>query len=188
MAKTRTFIAISPSNEIRGRAVAAIEQLQMAGADIKWVDKVSIHWTLQFLGDLEDQELVEVCRHVQIAANDHGPFSLVAQGVRAFPSVMRPRTLWMGAGEGGELLCDLQAACSNRLREMGFREERRPFVPHLTLGRLGRGRANLDGLIQQLTTMGNFDGQSMVVDEVTVQASYLEKSGPSYQVLSRISL
>ena len=94
----------------------------------------------------------------------------------------------MGAGEGGELLCDLQAACSNRLREMGFREERRPFVPHLTLGRLGRGRANLDGLIQQLTTMGNFDGQSMVVDEVTVQASYLEKSGPSYQVLSRISL
>ena len=42
--------------------------------------------------------------------------------------------LWRGLAESDGLMC-LQAALSERLREEGFRLERRPYRPHLTLAR-----------------------------------------------------
>ena len=147
-----------------------------------------MHWTLQFLGDLDDDELAQVCRRVEGAVREHVPFQLVAHGVGAFPSIARPRTLWLGAGKGGDALCRLQAASEKALDDLGFRGERRPYVPHLTLGRLGRGRADRQRLVERLTELAEFEGDSMLVDEVTVQASYLKRSGPTYQVLARAPL
>ena len=188
MAKTRTFIAVAASNAQRTRALEAIETLRSIRADIKWVGADALHWTLQFLGDLDDNELAQVCRRVEGAVREQVPFPLVAHGVGAFPTIARPRTLWLGAGEGGEALCRLQAASEKGLADLGFRGERRPFVPHLTLGRLGRGRADREPLARRLAELAEFDGETTLVDEVTVQASYLERSGPTYQVLARAKL
>jgi len=166
----------------------AIGMLSLVQADIRWVAQDALHWTLQFLGDLDDDELAQVCRCVEGAVREQVPFHLAARGVGAFPTLARPRALWLGAGEGGDALCRLQAASGKALEGLGFRGERRPYVPHLTLGRVGRGRTDRQPLLERLAELTEFDGDAMRVDEVTVQASYPQRSGPVYQVLARAPL
>ncbi|HMP08372.1 MAG TPA: 2'-5' RNA ligase family protein, partial [Lacipirellulaceae bacterium] len=61
MAKTRTFIAVEASDEVHAGALAAMDRLRSAAADVRWVAAENLHWTVQFLGDLDDREMAEVC-------------------------------------------------------------------------------------------------------------------------------
>jgi 2'-5' RNA ligase len=148
----------------------------------------NLHWTIQFLGDLDDREMAEVClRTVRVAAR-HEPFELAAIGVGAFPSIQRPRTLWLGAGEGRDEFCALQADIETAMRDLGFRGEGRAFVPHLTIGRSGRGFHAGPVLTERLAKLSDLDGGRMSVDEVLVFASELGRDGPTYTVLARAPL
>ena len=63
MAKTRTFIAVEAADGVHAQAQAAvIERLRPLASNVKWVEPENLHWTLQFLGDLKDEEIAEVCR------------------------------------------------------------------------------------------------------------------------------
>jgi len=186
--KTRTFVAIEAVDEVHSRALQAIDQLSGDADNVKWVMPDNLHWTLQFLGDISDEQMAEACRIVGRVAAQHEPFALTSVGVGAFPKVDRPRTLWLGAGQGGEKLCQLQAELEEGLNELGFRGENRRFVPHLTLGRLSRGSHGGLALTEQVLQMSDFDGGAMEVDEVKVYASILERGGPIYHVLSRAPL
>jgi 2'-5' RNA ligase len=188
MAKTRTFIAIEATDEVHASALAAIERLRSATENVKWVEPDNLHWTLQFLGDLTDVEMAEVCLRTVRTAAQHEGFTIEGRGIGAFPSRDRPRTLWLGAGEGAEQMCDLQAAIEDALRSLGFRGENRKFVPHLTLGRAGRGSDGGAMLAERLAKLADFDGGVMGVDRVTVYASELGREGPTYHVLARAPL
>ncbi len=186
--KTRTFVAIEAVDEVHARALQAIDRLSGDAENVKWVAPDNLHWTLQFLGDIADVQMAEACRIVGKVAARHAPFGLTATGVGAFPKVERPRTLWLGAGQGGEALCQLQADLEDALAELGFRGENRRYVPHLTLGRLGRGSHGGLALAERVAQMSDFEGGSMEVDEVKVFASILERGGPIYHVLSHAPL
>jgi 2'-5' RNA ligase len=188
MAKTRTFIAIEAFDEVHAAALTAIDRLRSATDNVKWVEPENLHWTLQFLGDLTDVEMAEVCLRTVRTAAKHEAFTLEARGVGAFPSNERPRTLWLGVGEGAERVIALQAAIEEALRSLGFRGENRQFVPHLTLGRVGRGSDGGRVLAERLAKLADFDGGAMGVDAVTVYASELGRDGPTYHVLARAPL
>jgi 2'-5' RNA ligase len=188
MSKTRTFIAVEAIDEAHAAALTAIDRLRSVAEGVKWVAPDNLHWTIQFLGDLDDREMADVClRTVRVTAR-HEPFELAALGVGAFPSIHRPRTLWIGAGQGSDQFCALQADVENSLRELGFRGEGRAFVPHLTIGRAGRGGRLGPLLVERLVKLANFDGGRMSVDEVIVFASELGRDGPTYSVLARAPL
>jgi 2'-5' RNA ligase len=188
MAKTRTFIAVEAIDEAHAAALAAIDRLRSAAAGVRWVAPDTLHWTLQFLGDLDDREMAEVClRTVRVAAQ-HEPFELEARGVGAFPSINRPRTIWLGAGEGSAALQALQADIEGSLATLGFRPERRGFTPHLTIGKaMSRGGPG-PVLAERLAKLADFDGGRMSVDEAIVFASELTREGPVYSVLARAPL
>lgn len=192
MPKTRTFIAVEAIDEAQVGALAAIDRLKSSVDCVKWVPPDNLHWTIQFLGDLDDREMAEACmRTVRVAAK-HKAFELEALGVGAFPSIHRPRTLWLGAGAGSEQFCDLQADIEDSLSELGFRGEGRAFTPHITIGRqASRAAAGPNAtrvLSERLATLADFDGGTMSVDEVTVFASELTREGPVYSVLARAKL
>ena len=181
--KTRTFVAIEAVDEVYMRALQAIDLLSGKAENVKWVAPENLHWTLQFLGDITDEEMAESCRIVGRVAARHEPFVLSATGVGAFPKVERPRTLWLGAGQGSDAFCRLQAELEEELSQLGFRGENRRFVPHLTLGRLGRGSHGGQRLADRVVELAKFDGGTMEIDEVKVFASILERDGPAYHVL-----
>lgn len=189
MAKTRTFIGVAATEELRAGARELSAQLRPHTKDIGWVMPENMHYTLAFLGDVSDQEIAQVCAQVGEVAERTEPFSLEAYGVGAFPSADRPRTLWIGAGEGSDLLCELQHEIEESLTGLGFRGEHRKYVPHLTIGRAGRSReataATLPGLLRELS---DFSAGTLPVDEVTIFASRLRREGPEYLVLARCPL
>jgi 2'-5' RNA ligase len=186
MAKTRTFIAVAAIDEVYIAALAAIDRLRSAAENVKWVEPDNLHWTLQFLGDLSDVEMAEVCLRTVRVAKRHEAFTLAARSVGAFPSIQRPRTLWLGAGEGSEALITLQNDIEEALSSLGFRKEQRQFVPHLTIGRATTGGGPV--LSERLAKLAAYDGGVMGVDEVTVYASELTRDGPEYHILARAPL
>jgi 2'-5' RNA ligase len=188
MATTRTFIAIEANDAVYARALAAIDLLRPLTDNVRWVAPDSLHWTLQFLGDVEDTEIYSVCRSVSQVAMEFEPFELHGLAIRAFPSIEKPRTVWLGAGEGSDHLCALQDQVEGRMADLGFRPDRQRFTPHLTLGRVQRGSHGGVALSDKLAELADFDGGTMETDEVIIFGSELTRDGPAYHVQGRSAL
>ncbi|MCH2115524.1 MAG: RNA 2',3'-cyclic phosphodiesterase [Pirellulales bacterium] len=188
MSKTRTFIAIKATDEVRNCALATIKKLRGLADNIKWVAPENLHWTLQFLGDVGDAQTFEVCRHVAQVAAEVSCFTLHADRVGAFPSTDRPRAIWLGAGEGSEPICRLQGLIEARMSELGFRSKQRRFVPHLTLGRVNKGSHAGTALGHHIAGLEGLEPSAMVAEEVIIFGSELERNGPTYHVLGRALL
>jgi 2'-5' RNA ligase len=186
----RTFIAVAASPEIRHKAIQLISRLRLSegsSGDIKWVAAENLHWTLQFLGNLDEREIPTVCDAVATAASEVEPFELEAHGAGAFPSAARPRTLWIGARQGERAMSVLHSAIDRRLKKRGYRGEERRFVPHITIGRAAH-KGKLHSLAEELANLADYDAGTMLVDEVTVYSSHLAPGGPTYDVLARAPL
>jgi RNA 2',3'-cyclic 3'-phosphodiesterase len=187
MKRTRTFIAVEASSELRAQAGQLVSRLRPVFSDVKWVATQNLHWTLQFLGDVDDLEIPEVCRAVAAAATELEVFSLCAAGVGVFPAPNRPRILWIGAEQGNEQLVELQGEIDRRLGKLGYRGENRRFVPHLTVGRFGRSSQSAD-ISAELESVADLVACEMPVEEVIVFASRLAKGGSVYEPLCRSPL
>ncbi len=184
MKKTlRTFVAVEITQPIRRRAGELIAALAGASADVKWVEPHNLHLTLKFLGDVPQQEIARVCQATARGAAEVESFELDVRGAGAFPQAARPRTVWLGAGEGAEQMVVLHDRVETALAKLGYREEHRRFQPHLTIGRVrgaGSGIAELGRLLQQ---QADFAAGRMTVSKVTLFASTLTPDGPIYELL-----
>lgn len=185
MPRTRTFIGLDVGPDVRGRAAALQADLAATGADVKWVEPANLHVTLLFLGELDDRELVAVCRVAAAAARREPPFPLRVSGVGAFPTPRRPKVIWGGVTDGTDSLVRLHAAIEAPLLDAGaYRREDRAYTPHLTLGRT---KTDDDGnlLAPELPKLLAWDGGQTMIDEVLVYASELRRDGPEYTVVAR---
>lgn len=188
MARIRTFIAIDTSPAVQRRAADLQNKLRESEAKATWTDPENMHITLQFLGDVDDPLIPEVCKRVAAAAAPFAPFQAEFSRAGAFPSIERPRTVWIGVDRGAEELVNLQQAIQDSLAEMRFPRERRTYRPHLTLARVrggGKGQARLSALIARYR---DFKADSCDVSEALIVASNLDRSGPTYQVMGRAPL
>lgn len=187
MPRTRTFLGVAVSDDTRRRCTTLQQELS-AVAGVKWVEPANLHVTLLFLGELDDRELVEVCKVATAAARREPPFELRVSGLGAFPTPRRPKVLWGGITEAAESLLRLHTAIAAPLIGSGiYRKEDRDYTPHLTLG-----RANADEdsnrLAPELPKRMSWDGGTTTVDEVLVFSSELRRSGPEYTVVARSPL
>ena len=190
MPRFRTFIAVELAPRVATRAGELIDKLRVAAAQVNWVKTQHMHLTLKFLGDVPDTETPDICRVVADVARQIEPFEITCRGAGAYPTADHPRTLWIGIEDGAEELCALQAALESALKdELGFPKEARRFQPHLTIGRVKHEPPSARGeLAALLAKQANFDADLTVIDEVVVFASYLARSGPSYEALGRAEL
>jgi len=188
MSTTRTFIAVEASDEVYAQALAAINMLRPLTDNVRWVAPDNLHWTLQFLGEVDDTDVYEICRAVNRVAAELAAFQLGALGVTAFPSIDKPRAIWLGAGEGSDALCQLQDGIEDQMAQLGYRPDRKRYTPHLTIGRVQRGSHGGAALGERLGELADFDGGRMEVDEVIVFGSELSREGPTYHVLGRAPL
>ncbi len=185
MARLRTFIAVEIGDDIRAAAVALQQRLARTGAQVKWVEPQNLHVSLLFLGDVDELEVVSVCRVVKEVAGREPPFPLRVSGVGAFPTPRRPKVVWAGITDGAEPLRRLYTRLEERLLDLGcYRKEDRAYTPHLTLGRV-RGEKDGSALAAELPKLMAWDGGQTVADEVLVFSSELTRDGPEYTVLGR---
>ncbi|HEX3147785.1 MAG TPA: RNA 2',3'-cyclic phosphodiesterase [Gemmataceae bacterium] len=185
MARIRTFIAVDLAPGVKSRVTALQEKLGRSATSVKWAPPENFHLTLLFLGEVEQLDVVSICRLVQQRAKKHAPFNLEVARVGAFPNLRRPKILWAGIAEGVAELQSLHDDLEEGLLDLGcYRREDREYTPHLTLGRLSHEDREEDWATT-LTHYTDWAAGSSPVDEVLVMASERRRGGPEYSVLGR---
>jgi RNA 2',3'-cyclic 3'-phosphodiesterase len=188
MARRRTFLGIDVGEKIRARLIALQEELAPIAGDVKWVEPENLHITLLFLGEVEGRESIDICRVAQRAVAKMPTFTMNIEGAGCFPNARRPRTLWVGVGEGAKEVCAVHDTIETPLLEMGsYRRETRLYVPHVTLGRV-KGESPSDELAKALTKHKTWSAGEVLVKEVCVMSSELKSDGPTYTVMGRAKL
>lgn len=184
----RTFIAVEIPAEVKEQAGRLIDRLDVTSAKVKWVGAGAMHWTLKFLGDVDIVETPKICAAVARAVEPLVPFDIEARGAGAFPDVRRPRTVWIGMGQGAEGMVELHDRIEAQLAELGYRPEGRRFTPHLTIGRVRSSPQGIGELGELIAKNADFDGGLSTVFEVVVFSSQLGRDGPTHEPLGHAEL
>jgi len=186
----RCFIAINIDEQIR-KALARLQDELQGKADIKrsdakWVNPETIHLTLKFLGEIKDEQAVDVCNITGDVAGRHKAFELGVESVGHFGG-RSARVLWVGTGQNRDKLLQLQEDLEQQLDLAGWPRETRKFSGHLTLCRIRNTRAGIK-LAQMISEYKDFKLGTMPADSVTVYQSQLAPKGPIYTVLGNYRL
>jgi RNA 2',3'-cyclic 3'-phosphodiesterase len=184
----RTFVAIETSDAVRQRVAELIAVLSGTGAKVSWVHPDNLHLTLKFLDEVPLRLIPEVSDAVRNGAAAVQSFELEIQVAGAFPRASRPRTVWLGMGEGNESLALLHATVEKALEPIGFPKDGRRFAAHLTLGRVRGQIPGLDEFGTLIRQHANFRAGRFPVRELVVFSSQLTPQGPIYEALSRATL
>ncbi len=143
----------------------------------KPVQNKNIHITLKFIGEVDEPSLPEIERCME-KVSMHASFEISIEGVGTFPSLSRPRVIWVGVSEGFERLKLLRNTMEPCLRPYA-KPDRASFVPHITVGRV-KGGVRGECLKEVLEAYREtFFGKSPVT-EVKLKRSFLKPSGPEY--------
>jgi 2'-5' RNA ligase len=135
----RLFFAVPVPDDARTKVGQLIDEVQSSVGDgtarIRWVRVDGLHLTLRFLGPTPEDRLPPLQTAADGIATAGAPFEVRLAGGGAFPSLERPRSLWVGVDEGADLLADLADRLTAAAGECGLVLDTRPFAPHLTVGR-----------------------------------------------------
>ncbi len=183
----RSFIAIDLPDATRQGLAAVQEQLRQSRAGVRWVKPSSIHLTLKFLGNIQAAQVEDIARAVAHEVRDQPPITLGAAGLGAFPSRRKPRVLWIGMEGEVQRLTRIQSRVENALELLGFAREKRPFRPHLTIGRV-KDRRRLQSLIDAMAELKIPEFDSFDVTEIILYKSDLRPTGAIYTKLHRMPL
>lgn len=183
----RCFIAIPLTQEIKEELVNIQEKLKKSDAGVKWVSPDSIHLTLKFLGDIPRIRLSSVSKMIKEVAHKKTWFEMSLSSLGAFPSIEKPRIVWIGIENGQEELKELAEKLDIKLRSIGLPGEEREFVPHLTLGRVKK-LDNRDKLVEIIHSIKAVFTEKMQVTKINLMKSQLTSTGPIYSVISTAHL
>jgi 2'-5' RNA ligase len=140
----RMFMAVDLPEEVCGALMRVRDELKKTGADVGWVAADKMHLTLVFIGAGPARLVEGLSAGMTEAARAVDPFEFRVAGLGWFGTPAVPRVIWAGSPDPPPGLRELQRRCWEAAERLGVRPERRPFAPHLTLGRLrGRGAAAL---------------------------------------------
>ena len=186
MSRIRTFLAVDLGEAAREALAGLLSALKKQAPTVKWIRPENLHWTLAFLGEVEEARIEDAHQACLTATQTTPAFTLALGALGRFPAKGSPRVIWLGLSQGAEALSALQARLSESLKEKDFQMEDREFLPHLTLGRVPRDvRLQQDSALLQ-TTLPETGSQR--VREVLVMRSDLSPAGAKYTKLHRCPL
>ena len=131
----RAFVAVPVDEPVVRRRLTGARSLLPPLGGIRWIPEGQLHFTLKFLGEIEEDRVPDA-RAATAGAAVAPPFRLALEGLGAFPPRGPARVLWAGCGEGAGALSALAASVEEDFAARGFPREARPFSPHLTLARV----------------------------------------------------
>ena len=182
----RLFIAARITTEIQRQIGDFLDQFHKLPGRVKWVEPHNIHITLKFLGEAQLSEVDKIKKATQAASANFGGFEVHLQGCGVFPNMRAPRVFWIGINDPQKRLTSLAVKIDSNVTELGFEPERRPFSPHLTLGRV-KEEDRLE-MVKEAFGKAGFGPVPLRVDEIHLIESQLRPSGPVYRDVAGFKL
>jgi len=184
----RVFIAVDVEDPvIVSRVERLMDALASTGAPLKLVEPHNLHITLRFIGEVEEWLAGEISSRVLSRLSVFDRFRVMLRGVGAFPNTVKPRVVWVGAGEGSQRLVEIRRVLEKELRSLGVRGERDDFVPHLTVARV-KGLRNVSQLARIIADYSEEEFGWLSVENVRLKKSTLTPRGPIYETIGEVRL
>ncbi|MCK4740054.1 MAG: RNA 2',3'-cyclic phosphodiesterase [Candidatus Thorarchaeota archaeon] len=180
----RVFLSVDIEDEGHLSRIAYLQnKLDRDAAKMKLVEPENIHFTWRFFGDTPISK-VESIRN-ELEQIRFSPFTIRIGGVGAFPSIRRPRVIWIGVTHNADAMRELKTMTDEKLGNLGYPLERREFTPHATIARVRTVR-NRDAILRNLESLSHESVGTMVVNAIRMTKSILTPSGPIYEMLWEI--
>jgi len=198
----RAFLAVELSQELRAELATLqlelkrrIEPEMKRDRRISWAQPASIHLTIKFLGDMDEQVIDPLLVAVEQAIGNQIAVNVPLERLGAFPRPQSPRVLWVGPSEYWERgieakrVTEIHDAIEQACEGSGFLRETKPFSPHLTLARIKVGERHVGvalakgGVLDRPLSLG-----SLAVEAVVLMKSELKPTGSVYTKLWEVRL
>ena len=154
-----------------------LEMMSCGLPGARWEGREKFHLTLLFLDEVDGRVHREV---IDAMGKLRSPqFPLTLKGIGIFPPRGEPTSVWAGVADPGPvtLLKQRVDAC---LRSVEVEPDRRKFVPHVTLARLGG--TPVDAVVAYMGAHVLFRSETFVVDRVLLFSSVRSQKGSQYRV------
>ena len=198
----RAFLAVELPDELRAELATVQQELKRKiepemkrNTRIAWARPASIHLTMKFLGDMDEQVADPLLAAVEQAIGSLMAVNVPLERLGAFPLPQSPRVLWVGPSESWERgaearrVAEIHGAIEQACEGLGFHRETRPFSPHLTLARIRVGERHIGvalakgGVLDRTLSLG-----ALAVDSVVLMKSELRPTGSVYTKLWDVRL
>ena len=124
----RLFFALWPDDETRKQLYDVAKQFNQD--NIKHVKKSNLHITLEFLGEVSDQDKEELIEKINKIKNESFDIELTRTGFWK-----KPQILWIGTTQIPESLIKLVKLIKKCVKQQGLKTDQREYKPHVTIAR-----------------------------------------------------
>ena len=176
----RVFIAVEISDEKILNKIQTFQKNLEINAKPTKINQ--IHFTLQFLGEIDDEK----CEKVKdlLRTITFSQFNLSLKEVGGFPNLKNPRIIWIGTDKkGAEKLIKITNEIEMKLTSLGF-EKNKKFKPHLTIFRV---KHKIDDISLQMKEYETIEFGTQIITKIKLKRSILSPKGPEYSDLLEIN-
>ncbi len=185
---TRCFVALQVQKDAKSELAAMIEKLgRQFGDQVRWMNTDQLHLTLRFIGNLDSQELLEVCGQLHKVRSGITHVNAPLSGLGVFPEAGQPRVVWAGIHDASGEVETIHRQLNASLEEIRFPSEKRGYTPHVTLGR-ARNHTNAEELHEALVKFGSTLSQAIEAGSMALFASQKSVRHVEYACLDKIAL
>lgn len=193
----RAFLAVELSQALRVEFATVQQELKRRiepelkrGTRISWVQPTSIHLTIKFLGEMDEQVIDPLRVAIEEAIEPQIIVNVPLERLGVFPHPQSPRVLWVGPSDkwerGAEArrMAEIHGAIEQACEGLRFLRETRPFSPHLTLARIKMGERHVGAALAKGRALDlPVIVGSLAVESVVLMQSELKPTGPVYTKL-----
>lgn len=198
----RAFLAVELTQELRAELATIQQELKRKiepemkrSMRISWAQPASIHLTIKFLGDMDEQVIDPLLVAVEQAIGNQTAVNVPLERLGAFPRPQSPRVLWVGPSENWERgaearrMAEIHGAIEQACEGLGFLRETKPFSPHLTLARIKIGERHVGVALTQSGVLDqSISLTPLAVGSVVLMKSKLRPTGSVYTKLWEVRL
>ena len=198
----RAFLAVELSQELRAELATVQQELKhriepemKRDIRISWAQPASIHLTLKFLGDMDEQVIDPLLAAVEQAIGRQTAVNVPLERLGAFPRPQSPRVLWVGPSQNWEQgaeakrVVEVHGAIEQACEGLSFLRETRSFSPHLTLARIKVGERHVGVALAKGGVLDRpISLSSLAVESVVLMKSELKPTGSVYTKLWEVKI
>lgn len=176
--KKRIFIAIGLSESLQKEVLEWESGIKHIPA--RWIAGKNLHITLVPPWYAEENEIPKIKRILADAGRNIKPFKLDFRKVSFGPLPRTPRLIW-AEGSASEELIKLKKLVESALKQ---KQEKRPFLPHLTLARFQPEDFN-NFAVKTLSEKVDWEEKT---ESFVLMESHTLPSGADYEILFEAGL
>jgi 2'-5' RNA ligase len=176
----RSFLAFELPPEIKTMVTGVFEDCRRSRLDVRWVRPEGIHLTVVFMGNIKTDDLEDMGSEVGRVCSNFSPFQIALKGIGCFPNSRNPRVIWLGLDGDVDRMSRFRDRLQEQLLPFGIQEEKRPFRPHLTLGRFKKPSRDEGSLRKLMEKHEDLTSPVCTLDEFIFFRSELKPGGAVY--------